>query len=75
MINNNATMTRDNKMSSKTYAGLMNNNQAQDYAFYRHVRARFLQQSALYRGADLSDSNIMSLCFRDVPVGEPLASK
>jgi hypothetical protein len=75
MINNNSTMTRSNKMSSNAYAGLMNNSKAQDYAFYRHIRARLLQQSALYLGADLSDSNVLSLCFRDVPVFEPQASK
>ena len=71
MINNNSTITRDNKMSSNAYAGLLNQDQAQDYALYRHIRARFLQQSALYLGADLTDSNVLSLCFRDDPVCEP----
>ena len=56
MINNNSTMTRDNKVSSNVYASLLNQGKAQDYALYRHIRARFLQQSALYLGADLSDS-------------------
>ena len=62
---NYATMTRDNNRPDKTYAGLLNHDQAQDYALYRHIRARFLQQSALYLGADLNDSKILSICFSD----------
>lgn len=68
MINNNSTMTRDDQVSSNAYASLLNKGQAQEYALYRHIRARFLQQSALYLGADLSDSKVLSLCFSDIPV-------
>lgn len=68
MINNNSAITRDNKVSSNVYASLLNQGSAQDYALYRHIRSRFLQQSALYLGADLSDSNVLSLCFSDSPV-------
>lgn len=68
MINNNSTMSRDNQVSSNAYASLLNQGQAQEYALYRHIRARFLQQSALYLGADLSDSKVLSLCFSDTPV-------
>lgn len=59
-------MTRNNEMSSNVYNNPLN--QAQDYALYRNRRARFLQQSALYLGADLSDSKVLSLCFSDTPV-------
>ena len=62
-MNNYVTMTRDNNRPDKTYAGLLNHDQAQDYALYRHIRARFLQQSALYLGANLNDSTVLSLCF------------
>lgn len=68
MINYNSTTTRDNKVSSNVYANLLDQGSAQDYALYRHRRARFLQQSALYLGADLSDSRVLSLCFSDNPV-------
>ena len=64
-MNNNATMTRDGNRPDKTYAGLFYRGQAQDYALYRHSRARFLQQSALYLGASLNNSNVLSLCFSD----------
>jgi len=67
MMKNNSTMTRDN-VSSNAYTSLLSQGKAQDYALYRHIRARFLQQSALYLGADLSDSNVLSLCFSDDPV-------
>ena len=67
MMNNNSTMIRDN-MSSNTYTSQLNQNKAQEYALYRHISARFLQQSALYLGADLSDSKVLSLCFSDTPV-------
>ena len=66
MINNNLTTARNNEMSSNVYNNLLD--QAQDYALYRHTRARFLQQSALYLGADLRDSKVLSLCFSDAPV-------
>ena len=68
MINYNATTTRDNKVSSNVHANPLNQGKAQDYALYRQRRARFLQQSALYLGADLSDSRVLSLCFSDNPV-------
>jgi hypothetical protein len=68
MIDNNSTMARNSKVSSNAYASLLNQGKAQAYALYRHRRARFLQQSALYLGADLSDSNVLSLCFSDNPV-------
>ena len=68
MIDNNSTTTRNNKVSSNVHANPLNKGSAQDYALYRHRRARFLQQSALYLGADLSDSNVLSLCFSDNPV-------
>ena len=64
-MNNYATITRDNNSPDKTYAGLLNHHQAQDYALYRHSRARFLQQSALYLGANLNDSKVLSICFSD----------
>ena len=64
-MNNNATMTRDGNRPDKTYAGLFYRGQAQDYSLYRHSRARFLQQSALYLGASLNNSNVLSLCFSD----------
>jgi len=64
-MNNNAMMTRDNNSPDKTNVGLLNYSQAQDYALYRHIRARFLQQSALYLGAGLNDSKVLSLCFSD----------
>ena len=62
-------MTRDNKVSSNVHGCLLNQGKSQDYALYRHRRARFLQQSALYLGADLSDTNVLSLCFSDKPIG------
>ena len=68
MINYNSTTTRNNKVSSNVYARLLNQGSAQYYALYRQRRARFLQQSALYLGADLSDTNVLSLCFSDNPV-------
>ena len=64
-MNNYATMTCDNNRPDTTYAGLLNHGQAQDYALYRHIRARFLQQSALYLGANLNDSKVLSICFSD----------
>ena len=64
-------MTRNNDMSSNVYNNPLNQAQARDYALYRQTRARFLQQSALYLGADLSDSNVLSLCFSDKPVCDP----
>ena len=67
MINYNATTTRDNKVSSNVHANPLNQGKAQDYALYRQRRARFLQQSALYLGADLSDTNVLSVCYSDKP--------
>jgi hypothetical protein len=68
MINNNSTMTRDSKVSSNVYASLLSQGKVQEYALYRHIRARFLQQSALYLGASLSDSKVLSVCFSNAPV-------
>ena len=64
-MNNYATITRDNNRPDKISAGLLNHDQAQDYTLYRHSRARFLQQSALYLGANLNDSKVLSICFSD----------
>lgn len=64
-MNNNAAMSHDNNRPDKTYAGLLNHDQAQDYALNRHIHARFLQQSALYLGAALNDSKVLSLCYSD----------
>ena len=75
MIYNNSTMTRNNKVSSNVYASLLNQDKAQDYALQRHIRARFLQQSALYLGANLNDTRVLSLCFSDSPDSVPLKSK
>ena len=75
MITNNSTMTRENKMSSNAYASLLNQGKAKEYALYRHIRARFLQQSALYLGANLNDSEILSLCFRDSALDTTLTSR
>lgn len=68
MINNNSTMTRNYEMSSNVNNNPLNQGQARDYALYRQTRARFLQQSALYLGADLTDRDVLSLCFSDKPV-------
>jgi hypothetical protein len=65
MITNYSTTIRDNKMSLNAYASLLNQGKVQEYALYRHIRARFLQQSALYLGANLNDREVLSLCFRD----------
>ena len=67
MINYNSTTTRDNKVSSNVHANPLNQGSAQDYALYRQRRARFLQQSALYLGADLSDTDVLSVCYSDNP--------
>ena len=75
MITNNSTMTRENKMSSNAYASLLNQDKAKEYALYRHIRARFLQQSALYLGANLNDSEILSLCFRDSALDKTQTSR
>ncbi len=75
MITNNSTMTRENKMSSNAYASLLNQDKVKEYALYRHIRARFLQQSALYLGANLNDSEILSLCFRDSALDKTQTSR
>lgn len=75
MITNNSTMTRDNKMSSNAYASLLNQGKAKEYALYRHIRARFLQQSALYLGANLNSSEVLSLCFRDSALDKAQTSR
>ena len=63
---NEISMIRDNKLFSTAYAGLSGQDKVKDDAFYRHIRSRFLQQSARYLGADLTDSKVQSLCFPDV---------
>ena len=63
---NEITMTRDNKFFSTACAALSSQGQDRDDAFYRHIRSRFLQQSARYLGADLTDSKLQSLCFPEV---------
>lgn len=68
MMNSDMTMNRNSKMTTNPYAGLLNQGKAQSYTAYRHIRARFLQQSAQYLGADLRDSKVLSLCFGDHPV-------
>jgi len=73
MKNNNSTMTRDHIRPTKTYAGLLNRMQAQDYALYRHIRSRFLQKSALFLGANLNDRQVLSLCFSDNVLKVPQA--
>ncbi len=75
MITNNSTMPHDNKMSSNAYASLLNQGTAKEYALYRHIRARFLQQSALYLGANLNDSEVLSLCFRDSALDKTQTSR
>jgi hypothetical protein len=75
MINNNLTMTRNNEMSSNVYNNPLKQGQVQDYALYRHIRARFLQQSALYLGASLNDSKVLSLCFSGAPVCDSRKNK
>jgi len=67
MIDYSSTTIRDNKVSSNVHANPFNQGSAQDYALYRHRRARFLQQSAIYLGADLSDANVLSVCYSDNP--------
>ena len=75
MINSNIPLTRDNKMSYIAYSSLLNQTKAKEYALYRHIRARFLQQSANYLGADLSDSKVLSLCFGDYAMDAPKLNK
>ena len=67
MINYNSTTTRDKKLSSNVHANPLNQGSAQDYALYRQRRARILPQSALYLGADLSDTHVLSVCYSDNP--------
>ena len=75
MINNSINMSRSNKMNANPYAGLLSQGEAQNYAAYRHMRARFLQQSAQYLGADLRDSKVLSLCFSDYPLDTAMTEK
>jgi hypothetical protein len=75
MMNNDIAMNRNSRMATNPYAGLLNQGQAQSYAAYRHIRARFLQQSAQYLGADLRDSQVLSLCFADHPLAAARAEK
>jgi hypothetical protein len=75
MMNNGITMNRNSKMTTNPYASLLSQGKAQSYATYRHIRARFLQQSAQYLGADLRDSKVLSLCFGDYPLAATQAEK
>lgn len=66
MINNNLTMNRNRKMSAFPYVDLSKQGKkAKEYKFYRNIRARFLQESANYLGADLTSRKVLSLCFAD----------
>ena len=75
MINNDITMRRNNNQNASPYAGLLSQSKAQSYVAYRHIRARFLQQSAQYLGADLRDSKVLSLCFSDYPFNSAVIEK
>jgi hypothetical protein len=75
MINNDITMRSSNKTSAGRYAGLLSQGKAHSSAAYRHMRARFLQQSAHYLGADLRDSKVLSLCFGDYRFNSDVTGK
>jgi hypothetical protein len=75
MINNEITMRRNNYQCPNPYAGLLSQGRAHTSAAYRHMRARFLQQSAQYLGADLRDSKVLSLCFGDYPFKSAVTGK
>jgi hypothetical protein len=75
MINNDITMGRKDNMSVRPYASLPGRGRAQNYAASRHMRARFLQQSAQYLGADLRDRKVLSLCFGNNPLATASAGK
>jgi hypothetical protein len=75
MINNEITMRRNSNTSANPYAGLLSQGNAHNAAAYRHMRARFLQQSAQYLGADLRDSRVLSLCFGDYTFNSPVTGK
>lgn len=60
---NNCNAICDKKLLSNSFAGLFNQNDSVDKAFYKNVRARFLQQSARYLGANLDDRQVQALCF------------
>jgi hypothetical protein len=75
MMNSDITMTRNSKMTTNPYAGVLNQGKAHNSAAYRHIRARFLQQSAQYLGADLKDGKVRSLCFGDYPFDTPVTGK
>lgn len=66
MINNNLTMNRSKKMSAPPCVDLSKEGKkAKEHKFYRNIRARFLQESANYLGADLASRKVLSLCFGD----------
>lgn len=69
---NNTNATSEKKLLSNSFAGLFNQNDSLDKAFYKNVRARFLQQSARYLGADLDDSQVQALCFDGYTPGSKL---
>jgi len=75
MINNEITMRRSNNESANPYTGLLMQGKKHNSAAYRHMRARFLQQSAQYLGADLRDSRVLSLCFGDYPFNSAVTEK
>jgi hypothetical protein len=75
MINNETTMRSSNKTTASRYAGLLSQGKTHNSAAYRHMRARFLQQSAQYLGADLRDSRVLSLCFGDYPFNSAVTEK
>ena len=63
-------------MSSNSCADLLNRNTLCNEDFERQIRSRFLQLSARYLGADLSDSKVQFLCFSDTATGvSPTSSK
>ena len=61
MMHNNTTMSCDDRMPCKTYAGLFNQAMVKDHFFYKNIQGRFLQQSARYLGANLNDSKVLSI--------------
>jgi hypothetical protein len=75
MINNEITMSHNNNENANPYAGLLSQGKDNNSAAYRHMRARFLQQSAQYLGADLRDRKVLSLCFSDYPFNSAVTEK
>jgi hypothetical protein len=66
MINKKLTMNGNSKRSAPSCVDLSKQGKkAKEYKFYRNIRARFLQESANYLGADLTSRKVLSLCFPD----------